>query len=321
MARTATPNQTGTATAQTNEIMQIPMPTDSNLLDRLNAYARLIRLDKPIGIFLLLWPTLWALWIAADGIPNLYVLAVFVAGVFLMRSAGCAINDYADRDIDGHVERTRHRPLAAGLITPGEAIAVFGLLTLIAFALVLTLNDLTRLLSIGGLLLAASYPFMKRFHFLPQVHLGVAFAWAVPMAYAAQTGDFPPRSGWLIFFAAILWTTAYDTMYAMADREDDLKIGVKSTAILFGDMDKLMIALLQAVVLFTLYLVGQLEQMGWMYYLGLTAATLFALYQQFLIRSRNPHDCFRAFLNNNYFGLAVFLGIALDRTLVSYVNI
>ncbi|MGV6815868.1 MAG: 4-hydroxybenzoate octaprenyltransferase [Thiotrichales bacterium] len=282
------------------------------MFDRLNAYAQLIRLDKPIGIFLLLWPTLWALWIAAGGVPNLYVLAVFVAGVFLMRSAGCAINDYADRDIDAHVERTSQRPLAAGRITPKEALLIFALLALIAFTLVMTLNGLTRLLSVGGLLLAASYPFMKRVHFLPQVHLGIAFAWAVPMAYSAQTGTLPTTTGWLLFFAAIMWTTAYDTMYAMADREDDLQIGVKSTAILFGDADKLMIAFLQAIVLFTLYLVGNAEQMGLPYYIGLGAALLFALYEQFLIRNRDPADCFRAFLNNNYFGMSVFLGIAVD---------
>lgn len=291
------------------------------MLDRLNAYARLIRLDKPIGIFLLLWPTLWALWIAAEGVPHLYVLAVFVAGVFLMRSAGCAINDYADRDIDGHVERTRNRPLASGAITPKEALAVFGILALIAFALVMTLNGLTRMLSIGGLLLAASYPFMKRVHFLPQVHLGIAFAWAIPMAYSAQTGLLPSSTGWLLFFAAILWTTAYDTMYAMADREDDLKVGVKSSAILFGDTDKLMIAFLQATVLFTLYLVGEAEQLGSMYYTGLAAAAIFALYQQFLIRNREPTDCFRAFLNNNYFGLTIFLGIAIDIAFRSQVNV
>lgn len=282
------------------------------MLDRLNAYARLIRLDKPIGIFLLLWPTLWALWIAARDVPQLYVLAVFVAGVFLMRSAGCAINDYADRDIDGHVERTRNRPLAAGLIKPKEALLVFGILALIAFTLVMTLNGLTRLLSIGGILLAASYPFMKRIHFLPQVHLGIAFAWAVPMAYSAQTGVLPTSTGWLLFFAAVLWTTAYDTMYAMADREDDLKIGVKSTAILFGDADKIIVAFLQAMVLFTLYLVGSAEQLGTPYFTSLAAAAIFALYQQFLIRNREPADCFRAFLNNNYFGMTIFVGIAVD---------
>jgi 4-hydroxybenzoate polyprenyltransferase len=285
------------------------------LMDRLGAYARLIRLDKPIGIFLLLWPTLWALWIAADGLPNLKVLAIFCAGVFLMRSAGCAINDYADRDIDPYVERTKTRPLAAGLISPREALMVFALLSGLAFMLVFLLNSTTRLLSIGGLLLAASYPFMKRYHHLPQIHLGIAFAWAVPMAFTAQTGNFPTHSGWMIFIAAILWTTAYDTMYAMADREDDLAIGVKSTAILFGDADKVIIATLQAMMLLTLYLVGRDEQFGWPYFVGLVAAVLFSLYQQFLIRNRNPRDCFRAFLNNNYLGMAVFAGIALDRAL------
>ena len=283
--------------------------------DRLNAYARLIRLEKPIGVFLLLWPTLWALWVAADGIPDLKVLAIFCAGVFLMRSAGCAINDYADRDIDPHVERTRTRPLAAGLITTQEALMVFAALSGLAFMLVFMLNRTTQLLSIGGLLLAASYPFMKRYHHLPQIHLGIAFAWAIPMAFTAQTGHFPTHSGWMIFIAAILWTTAYDTMYAMADREDDLSIGVKSTAILFGDADRVIIAAMQAMMLFALYLVGRDEGFGWPYYTGLAAAALFSLYQQFLIRQRKPQECFRAFLNNNYLGMSVFAGIAVDRAL------
>ncbi len=283
--------------------------------DRLQAYARLIRLDKPIGIFLLLWPTLWALWIAADGMPDPVVLAVFVAGVFLMRSAGCAINDYADREIDPHVERTRQRPLAAGLISPSEALMVFAALSLLAFSLVFLLNDVTRWMSLGGVLLAASYPFMKRYHHLPQVHLGIAFAWAVPMAYTAQTGAFPDRAGWMLFIAAILWTTAYDTMYAMADREEDLKIGVKSTAILFGDADRVIIAALQAMMLLALYLVGREAQLHWPWYLGLVAAALFSLYQQFLIRQRRPKDCFRAFLNNNYLGMALFAAIVVEKSL------
>jgi len=285
------------------------------LFDRLHAYARLIRLDKPIGIFLLLWPTLWALWIAADGMPDPVVLAVFCAGVFLMRSAGCAINDYADREIDPHVERTRDRPLAAGLISPAEALGVFAVLSLLAFSLVFLLNNATRWMAVGGVLLAASYPFMKRFHHLPQIHLGVAFAWAVPMAYTAQTGMFPDRSGWMLFIAAILWTTAYDTMYAMADREEDLRIGVKSTAILFGDADRAIIAMLQAMMLFALYLVGREEGLHWPWHAGLAAAALFSLYQQFLIRQRRPRDCFRAFLNNNYLGMTLFLALVVDKLL------
>lgn len=283
--------------------------------DRLGAYARLIRLDKPIGTFLLLWPTLWALWIAADGFPDPTVLAVFVAGVFLMRSAGCAINDYADREIDPHVERTRNRPLASGLISPAEALMVFAVLSLLAFALLFLLNTATRWMSLGGVLLAASYPFMKRYHHLPQVHLGVAFAWAVPMAYTAQTGEFPDQAGWLLFLAAVLWTTAYDTMYAMADREEDLAIGVKSTAILFGDADRAIIGILQALMLFALYLVGKEVGLHWPWYSGLGVAAILSLYQQFLIRQRKPRECFRAFLNNNYLGMAIFAGLAIDKAL------
>ncbi len=281
--------------------------------DRLRAYAELIRLDKPIGIYLLLWPTLWALWIAGDGFPRPTILLIFVIGVILMRSAGCAINDFADRDIDPHVERTKSRPLASGRISATEAVVIFTLLAAVAFALLIALDPLTRIMSVGGLILAASYPFMKRVHYLPQVHLGIAFAWAIPMAFTAQTGELPTTSGWLLFFATILWTTAYDTMYAMADREDDLKIGVKSTAILFGEYDRLIIGALQAGMLLSLYFVGQREQLGTFYHLGLAVAVLLSVYQQFLIRNRIPEDCFRAFLNNNYLGAAVFIGLAIDK--------
>lgn len=283
-----------------------------SLSERLGYYARLIRLDKPIGNFLLLWPTLWALWIAAKGIPDLHVLLVFVIGVFLMRSAGCAINDYADRDIDPHVERTSTRPLAAGLITSAEALTIFVILALSAFFLVMTLNNLTRWMSVVGVLLAASYPFMKRFHYLPQVHLGVAFAWAIPMAFTAQTGELPPPTGWLLFIAVILWTTAYDTMYAMADREDDLKIEVKSTAILFGDADKGIIAILQILFLLGMLLLGKEAELGWPYTVALSVAAILALFQQFLLRLRQPQDCFRAFMNNNWLGAILFLGIAVS---------
>ena len=292
-----------------------PLHPPMNPFDRLQAYAQLIRFDRPIGTLLLLWPTLWALWIAADGIPDPTVLVVFCLGVFLMRSAGCAINDYADREIDPHVERTRDRPLAAGRISPAEALGVFVVLSLLAFSLLIFLNDVTRWMSVGALLLAASYPFMKRFHHLPQIHLGIAFAWAVPMAYTAQTGAFPDRPGWMLFIAAVLWTTAYDTMYAMADRDEDLQIGVKSTAILFGDADRVIIGLLQAMMLFALYLVGREEGLHWPWYLGLVAAALFSLYQQFLIRQRRPRDCFRAFLNNNYLGMTLFLALVVDKAL------
>ncbi|HDP89865.1 MAG TPA: 4-hydroxybenzoate octaprenyltransferase [Thioalkalivibrio sp.] len=282
---------------------------------RLGAYARLVRIDRPIGIFLLLWPTLWSLWLAAEGLPDPWVLFVFVAGVVLMRSSGCAINDYADREIDPHVTRTRQRPLAAGQITAQEALAVFALLSLAAFLLVLTLNRLTILLSFAGVALAASYPFMKRFHHLPQVHLGVAFGWAIPMAWTAQTGELPPASIWLLFVANVLWTTAYDTMYAMSDREDDLKIGVKSAAILFGRHDRLATGLLQAGVLLLLVGVGLLSELGPAYYAGLVMAALLAAHEQWLIRDREAGACFHAFLHNNWFGLAVFIGLVIDLAL------
>ena len=282
-----------------------------NLLDRLKQYALLIRLDKPIGTYLLLWPTLWALWIAAEGWPDNLVLFVFVCGVFLMRSAGCAINDFADRDIDPLVERTKNRPLASGRISSKEALAVFAVLCLSAFSLVLLMNQLTIYMSIVGVLLAASYPFMKRYHYMPQVHLGAAFGWAAPMAFTAQANEITQVT-WLIFMATILWATAYDTMYAMADRKDDLKIGVKSTAILFGDADKLIIGLLQALLLLDLILIGSVSNMGLYYYLGLAIASVFSVYQQYLIKDRIPLKCFHAFLNNNWFGMCVFIGIFVD---------
>jgi 4-hydroxybenzoate polyprenyltransferase len=279
--------------------------------NRLLAYAQLMRLHKPIGIYLLLWPTLWALWIAGEGRPDLLVLFVFVAGVVLMRSAGCVINDYADREFDQHVARTRNRPIAAGQVSPAEALVLFFGLCVAAFLLVLLMNSLTVWLSLAGAVLAASYPFMKRFTHLPQVYLGAAFGWAVPMAFAAQTGQVP-RLAWLLFTATVLWATAYDTMYGMVDREDDRKIGVKSTAILFGDADRAIIAILQLLVLCALALTGQAAGLGAYYYFGLLLAAGLALYQQFLIRDRRPEECFKAFLNNNWFGAVVFAGIILD---------
>ncbi len=273
-------------------------------------YARLMRLDKPIGIYLLLWPTLWALWIAGDGKPDLLVLGVFVLGVVLMRSAGCVINDYADRNIDPHVARTCKRPIASGEVTPREALILFGVLCALAFALVLLMNPLTIYLSFVAVALAALYPFMKRYTNLPQVVLGAAFGWAVPMAFAAQTGEVP-RVAWLLFVATVLWTTAYDTMYGMVDREDDLKIGVKSTAILFGESDRVVIAVLQLLALGALALVGQAASLDGYYYFGLALAAGLVLYQQYLIREREPAACFRAFLNNHWFGAAVFSGIVL----------
>jgi len=275
---------------------------------RLRLYAELIRFNRPIGTYLLLWPTLWALAIAGEGGPDGWVLFVFVCGVFLMRSAGCAINDYADRDIDGHVARTRERPLTSGRITPREALAVFAVLGLLAFALVLTLNRLTILLSFGGILLAASYPFMKRYHYLPQVHMGAAFGWAVPMAFAAQT-DTLPKMAWLLYVAALVLAVAYDTMYSMVDREDDLRIGVKSTAILFGDYDRLVIALLQALFVLTMILVGIDLEFSRVYFLALGVVVLLLAYQQFLINDRVPEHCFHAFLNNHWVGAVIFAGI------------
>ena len=275
---------------------------------RLDLYARLIRFEKPIGLYLLLWPTLWALAVAAEGSPDVWVLFVFVCGVFLMRSAGCAINDYADRDIDLHVARTRERPLTSGKIAPREALAVFALLGVIAFLLVLSLNRFTIQLSFVGIVLAASYPYMKRFHYLPQVHLGAAFGWAVPMAFAAQTETIP-KQGWLLFVGALLWAVAYDTMYSMVDREDDLKLGVKSTAILFGDYDRGMIAVFQLLFLLALVLVGIDLQFSGVYYLGLGVAALLLGYEQFLIADRVPAHCFAAFLHNHWVGAVIFAGI------------
>jgi len=278
--------------------------------DKLALYAKLVRLDKPIGILLLLWPTLWALFIAAEGLPSITVLIVFILGVVLMRSAGCAINDYADRNIDPFVTRTQQRPIASGQIQPKEALLVAGVLALIALLLALIfLNTLTIYFAVGAALLAASYPFMKRFHFLPQVHLGIAFACSIPMAFTAITNNYPTPIAWLLFTAAVIWTTAYDTLYAMADREEDLKIGVKSTAILFGPMDKAAIGLMQVLVVVCLVLVGINLDMSWIYYLGLVTASCFFVYQHILIKHRFPDRCFSAFLNNQYFGMVVFAGI------------
>jgi 4-hydroxybenzoate polyprenyltransferase len=283
----------------------------TRLFDRARQYAVLARLDKPIGILILLWPTLWALWLAGDGKPDILVLAVFVSGVVLMRSAGCVINDYADRDFDPHVERTRLRPIAAGRVSPREALVLFAALCLLAFGLVLLLNVYTIALSVVGAFLAASYPFMKRYTQLPQAYLGMAFGWAVPMAFAAQTGGIPAVA-WLLYMAVLLWALVYDTMYAMVDKEDDLKIGVKSTAILFGKYDRHIMAGLQGVILLLLVQVGLMKQLSWPYYLGLLVAAGFSVYQQWLIFRREKARCFRAFLNNNWFGLAVFAGLFLS---------
>ncbi|HET7202842.1 MAG TPA: 4-hydroxybenzoate octaprenyltransferase [Steroidobacteraceae bacterium] len=278
---------------------------------RLVEYARLMRLDRPIGIWLLLWPCLWALWISAEGRPDERIFVIFLIGTFVMRSAGCVINDFADREFDPHVRRTASRPLARGAVSPAEALAVFAVLGLIALALLIPLNRPTQILALVGGVLAVTYPFLKRFFALPQAYLGLAFSWSVPMAFAAQTGELPLLA-WVLFAAGVLWTTAYDTIYAMVDRDDDLVIGVRSSAILFGRADRGIVAALQFVALALLCAAGLLADLSYWYWLGLVVAATTALHQQYLIRHRDPIDCFRAFLNNNLFGLAVFGGILLD---------
>jgi len=278
---------------------------------KLKAYAALTRFDSPIGIYLLLWPTLWALWIAAEGFPDPSVLFIFVAGTVLTRSAGCVINDWADRDIDGHVARTSSRPLATGEVTPKEALILAAILMLVAFVLVLFTNRQTIMLSVGALVLAIIYPFSKRFTHLPQVFLGAAFAWAVPMAFTAQIGELN-KTAWLIFTAALLWAVAYDTIYAMADREDDLKIGVKSSAILFGDADLTIISVIQGMVILSMGLVGVGSNMGMTYYLGLVVAIALFCYQLWICRNRKPEDCIRAFKNNNFVGMSIFIAIVIN---------
>lgn len=275
------------------------------------AYAQLTRLNRPIGTWLLLWPVLWALWMSSDGRPDQHVFIVFVLGVLLTRAAGCAINDFADRNFDGHVQRTRDRPLVTGQLDPIEAVALSIALGLIALGLVLTLNPLTQLLALVGGFLLLTYPFMKRFFAIPQLYLGAAFTWSVPMAYAAQTGEVP-RLAWLLFLSGLLWTMAYDTMYAMVDREDDRKLGIRSSALLFGDADRFIVGVMQLMSLFGLWLAGRELELGAWYAAGLAAAAIFALYQQILIRERIREKCFRAFINNNYFGMAIFIGIALE---------
>lgn len=281
------------------------------LLEHYSKYARLMRLHRPIGIWLLLWPTLWALWLAGDGRPDPKVLLVFVLGTIIVRSAGCIINDFADRKLDPHVRRTADRPLATGEIAPAEALILFVGLMFVALGLVLTMNELTVWLAVGGALIAVVYPYTKRVLSTPQFVLGIAFGWGVPMAYAAQTGEVP-RIGWLLFVAAIIWGIIYDTEYAMADREDDVAVGIRSTAVLFGDMDRAFIAGLQALFFLSLLLVGQSAGLSAWYYGGIGFALLLALYQQYLISHRDADRCFRAFLNNAWLGACVFTGILLD---------
>ncbi len=281
------------------------------MANKFTYYFQLMRLHRPIGIYLVLWPTLWALWLAAKGQPDLELLLIFMAGAFLMRSAGCVINDYADYNIDGHVARTKTRPIVMGAVSRGEAFTLFFILCAIALFLVLQTNTLTIQLSFGAAGLAFVYPFMKRYTHLPQVVLGAAFAWAIPMAFAAQT-DAVPNDAWLIYLAVVLWTVAYDTFYAMADREDDLKIGVKSSAILFGDNDRLITAFIQLFTILVLITVGDKFELGLIYYAGLGIASLFFIYQQYLIRKRQPQSCFKAFLNNNWVGITILLAIISD---------
>ena len=275
---------------------------------RLPFFIQLMRLDKPVGIYLLLWPTLWALWIAGDGHPSLANLVIFVLGVIVMRSAGCVINDYADRHVDGHVERTVNRPLAQKVISSKEALMLFAGLCITAFILVLFTNAFTIYLSFGGLLLASLYPFMKRYTHLPQIVLGAAFAWAVPMAFAAEQNTLPDVV-WLIYTATLTWTVAYDTQYAMVDREDDLKIGVKSTAILFGDADKMIIGILQATTLVSWLMIASKINASWPVYVAIAGSAGIFLYHQKLIKYRDRELCFKAFLHNHWIGAILFAGL------------
>ncbi len=278
---------------------------------KLTIYARLMRLHKPIGTLLLLWPLMWALWIAAGGFPKLDVLLVFLLGTILMRSAGCVINDYADRNFDGHVERTADRPLATGEASPKEALGLFFLLLSAAALLVFTQNELTIKLAFIGAGLAVIYPFMKRYTYFPQVYLGAAFGWAVPMSFAAESNSLPSIC-WLVFTSAVIWALIYDTQYAMVDREDDLKIGIKSTAILFGDLDYKVILAFQALMLVNLFSIGSELELGYPYWMAMFGCAGLAVHQHRLIRDRLPVKCFQAFLNNNWYGAIIFAGIAIS---------
>ncbi|WP_263081250.1 4-hydroxybenzoate octaprenyltransferase [Endozoicomonas sp. Mp262] len=279
---------------------------------RIKEFISLARLDRPIGICLLFWPTMWALWLAADGMPTHHNLLVFTLGVILMRSAGCVINDYADRNFDGHVKRTVTRPLADGRLTEEEALLFFVVLIALSFLLVLTTNTLTIVLSVSALFLASFYPFAKRYTHFPQVVLGAAFGWSIPMAFAAESGSLVPET-WLLFIANLFWTVAYDTQYAMVDRDDDIKIGIKSTAILFGDLDNLIIGGLQLLAIITLIAVGIKMELGALFYAALAFASMLFVYQQFLTHDRDRDRCFKAFLSNHWVGAIVFAGIFLSR--------
>ena len=280
------------------------------VVSQLRNYGRLMRVDKPIGIWLLLWPTLWALWLAGEGHPDPGLFIVFVLGVFIMRSAGCVLNDFADRKIDPYVERTRSRPIASGAVAPAEALLLFTALGLIAVGLAMLLNQPARLLAIVAAVLTIAYPFIKRFVSIPQFVLGAAFGWAVPMAFAAQTGELPGLA-WLVFGAALIWAVIYDTFYAMVDREDDRKIGVKSTAILFGDVDLFVIGGLQVLMLVTLLFIGLRAELGRWYFAAVAVSGVLMAYHQWLARDRQPAGCFAAFLHNHNIGLVIFIGIVL----------
>jgi 4-hydroxybenzoate polyprenyltransferase len=281
------------------------------LSERLTEYEKLMRLDKPIGILLLLWPTLWAQWLAGQGRPDGMILWIFIVGVVLMRSAGCVVNDYADRDFDPHVARTRDRPLAAGRVSPKEALLLAAGLSLLAFLLILPLDRLVIELSVVALFLAASYPFTKRFFAIPQAYLGIAFGFGIPMSYAALWGTVPVEA-WLLLAANVLWAIAYDTEYAMVDREDDLKIGIRTSAITFGRFDTAAVAACYVAALLLLAWVGWARSIGWPFYAGLVAAAALAAYHLWLIRDREPRACFRAFLHNTWFGAAIFAGVVLS---------
>jgi len=289
-----------------------PLRRLSGLFPGLADCIQLTRIHRPIGIWLLLWPTLWALWIAGNGQPSIANLLIFTLGTVLMRSAGCVLNDLADRQFDGHVRRTEKRPLATGKVLAKEAWMLAGTLLALSFLLVLFTNRLTLLWSLGALAIAALYPLMKRYTFYPQLVLGAAFSWGMPMAFTAETGQMPPAEAWLLFLANLLWTVAYDTYYAMVDREDDIKLGLKSTAILFADLDRPIIAVLQGMALFCLLLAGQRFDFGMFFYLGLLAAGGCFVHEFYLTRTREAAACFRAFLHNHWAGLAILAGIIVD---------
>ncbi|MGI9203112.1 MAG: 4-hydroxybenzoate octaprenyltransferase [Woeseiaceae bacterium] len=300
-----------------SESQQKPAPrSPPGIVTQLLNYAALMRLNRPIGVWLLLWPTLWALWLAGQGHPNGGVFLVFMLGVIVMRSAGCVLNDFADRNIDPYVERTRTRPIASGAVAPAEALTLFVALALIAIGLAAMLNPLAQMLAAGAAGLTVLYPFIKRFVSIPQFVLGAAFGWAVPMAFAAQTGE-APQLAWLVFGTALIWAVIYDTFYAMVDREDDHKIGVKSTAILFGDADLFVIGGLQLLMLVSLVFIGDMAELGTWYYGSVAVAAVLMGYHQWLARDRQPSGCFAAFLHNHYVGMVIFIGIVLHYTFLT----